>query len=175
MKFFAAALLFLAFISFTESVEDNGPNLGGREIDDEEVDDPADLFEFRQADLSKIFTLGNATFGGTGCPAGTVRTVASPEDIPGEEGVSAVSILFDQYFAETDAKRSRDYKSCVLAIPMKVKPGIQVGIFQASKTNTEFLCTRSMMLFSNLLAPNLTDRLPWKHLCPSRPWIHVAV
>jgi hypothetical protein len=131
MQFSAAALLLLAFISFTESVEDNGPNLRGREIDDEEDGERADLLsEFRTADLSEIFQLGAPTWGGTGCPEGTVQVIVSPEDIDGEEGVEAVTVIFDAYIAETDTKRNRDYKSCALAIPLKAKPGIQVGIFQ---------------------------------------------
>jgi hypothetical protein len=130
MQFSAAALLLLAFISFTESVEDNGPNLRGHKIDDEEDGEGADLLsEFRTTDITDIFQLGQPTWGGSGCPEGTVQVVASPKDIDEEEGVEAVSVLFSAYQANT-YETNRDYKSCALAIPLKAKPGIQVGIFQ---------------------------------------------
>lgn len=153
MKFTAAALLFLAFISFTESVEDNERNLRGG--GDSDGDEDADTFAFRTTtDVTDIFQLGTPTFGGTGCPDGTVQVIVSPEDIEGEEGTNAVTVLFDAYIAETSATTTRDYKSCSLAIPLKAKPGIQIGIFQASPACTLLLSKTS---FSNILAPMFAD------------------
>lgn len=144
MKLSIAALTLLVIASFTESVEDFEQNLRGiSEIDDEEDGEDADLLDVRSADITDIFQLGKPTWGGSGCPSGTSKVVLSPADIPGQKGVSAMTVIFDAYFAKTSRDRSREYKSCSLALPVKVKPGFQVAIIKASfSKNAAFLCTR---------------------------------
>ena len=68
-------------------------------------------------------TLGEPTYGGTGCPGGTVSTVLSPD-------ATSLSILFDQYFVEAGQAvgRSFDRKSCNIAIPVGVPQGLSVSI-----------------------------------------------
>lgn len=65
--------------------------------------------------------LGNPTYGGTGCPQGTANAVLAPDG-------RTLSIFYDQYRAATGGGRSFDRKSCNLAIPLDVPPGISVSV-----------------------------------------------
>lgn len=69
--------------------------------------------------------LGQAGYGGTGCPAGSASVTLSPDE-------TAVSILFDSYVAEAGytTNRSVDRKSCNITIPVQVPQGYSVSIFQ---------------------------------------------
>lgn len=65
--------------------------------------------------------LGEPAYGGTGCPAGTASVVLSPDQ-------TALSILFDQYVAESGAAKRMDRKTCNIAIPVHVPQGYSVAV-----------------------------------------------
>lgn len=65
--------------------------------------------------------LGEAQYGGTGCPVGTASVALSPD-------AKALSILFDQYVAEAGGAKSFDRKNCNIAIPVHVPNGYSVSI-----------------------------------------------
>lgn len=69
--------------------------------------------------------LGDANYGGTGCPAGSASVSVSPDQ-------KAISILFDNYVAEAGYTTGRqiDRKSCNIVIPVHVPQGFSVAIFQ---------------------------------------------
>lgn len=67
--------------------------------------------------------IADATFGGNGCPEGSVQVVSSPDE-------KTISVLFSEYIATTDPYNLRVRKSCNLALPVRVPPGISLGIFQ---------------------------------------------
>lgn len=71
------------------------------------------------------FTIDSSevTFGGSGCPQGTVSVVASPDE-------ETLSILFDSYAAMTTEDDTRDRLSCNVALPVHVPNGFSLGIFQ---------------------------------------------
>lgn len=75
--------------------------------------------------LAQQLRLGQPSYGGNGCPAGTASVMVSPS---GQE----LSILFDQFIAESgrDVGRNFDRKSCNLTVPVHVPNGYSVGIFQ---------------------------------------------
>lgn len=67
--------------------------------------------------------LGQPGYGGTGCPAGTVDAVLSPD-------AKSLSILFDEYIVEAggSTRKTFDRKSCNIAIPVHVPQGMSVSI-----------------------------------------------
>jgi hypothetical protein len=69
--------------------------------------------------------LGQPSYGGTGCPAGSASVTVSPDQ-------SAITILFDQFIAEAGQATGRrfDRKSCNLTIPVHVPNGYSVSIFK---------------------------------------------
>lgn len=69
--------------------------------------------------------LGEPSYGGTGCPAGTAAVTLSPD-------AQSVSILFDSYVAEAGYTTGRriDRKSCNIVVPVHVPQGFSVSIFQ---------------------------------------------
>lgn len=69
--------------------------------------------------------LGNAAYGGTGCPGGSASVTLSPDQ-------SALSILFDSYVAEAGGNTGKtiDRKSCNVSIPVAVPSGFSVAIFK---------------------------------------------
>lgn len=73
--------------------------------------------------LATPLRLGVPAYGGSGCPAGTASVVVSPDQ-------TAISILFDQFIAESGGSTGRrfDRKSCNLAIPVYVPGGYSVSI-----------------------------------------------
>jgi hypothetical protein len=64
-------------------------------------------------------TLGNPTYGGTGCPSGTADVALNGQTL---------SILYSQFQAEAGGARSFDRKSCNLAIPVHVPNGLSVSV-----------------------------------------------
>lgn len=74
--------------------------------------------------MAQGLRLGEAAYGGTGCPAGTASVSVSPAG-------DAVSILFDQYVAEAGRTTARriDRKSCNITIPVSVPSGYSVAVF----------------------------------------------
>jgi Domain of unknown function (DUF4360) len=68
--------------------------------------------------------LGTPGYGGSGCPAGSVSTVLSPD-------MKTLSLIFDQYEVSAGGMtgRSFDRKSCNVAIPVHVPNGYSISIF----------------------------------------------
>jgi Domain of unknown function (DUF4360) len=72
------------------------------------------------------FQLDEPTYFGSGCLPGTIVVV--PAELGGE--TTTVSVLFSDYIAATDGSTLRVRKTCNLALPVHVAPGLSVGIFQ---------------------------------------------
>jgi hypothetical protein len=70
-------------------------------------------------------TMGEPTYGGNGCPAGSVGATLSPDQ-------KSLSILFDQYVLEAGRNigKTIDRKSCNLAIPIHVPAGYSLTLFK---------------------------------------------
>ena len=77
-------------------------------------------------------TLGQPSYGGTGCPSGSASATVSPD---GQE----LSIVFDKFVAKNGRK------GCALSIPVKVPNGFQVSIYT--------------MDYRGYVAPKTTGRL----------------
>lgn len=75
--------------------------------------------------MAQSITLGQPSFGGNGCPAGTASASVT------DDGRS-VSILFDQYIVEAGRPTNRrmDRKSCNVAVPVRVPQGYSVAVFK---------------------------------------------
>ncbi|MFM6928861.1 MAG: DUF4360 domain-containing protein [Bdellovibrio sp.] len=69
--------------------------------------------------------LGQPSYGGTGCPAGSASVTLSPDS-------SAISMLFDSYVTEAGNTTGRrvDRKSCNITVPVSVPNGYSVAVFQ---------------------------------------------
>lgn len=79
-------------------------------------------------------SLGNPSYGGTGCPYGTASATLSPD-------AKSLSILFDNYVAEAGGSTGRtlDRKSCNISIPVHVPQGYSVSIFQVDYRGYNYL------------------------------------
>lgn len=73
--------------------------------------------------LADDIYLGEAGYGGNGCPAGSASVTLSPD-------AKSLSIIFDQYSAQAGRQRTIDRKSCNIAIPVHVPNGMSVSIIQ---------------------------------------------
>lgn len=75
--------------------------------------------------MAQSITLGQPSFGGNGCPAGTASATVTDDG-------KAVSILFDQYIVEAGRPTNRriDRKSCNVAVPVRVPQGYSVSVFK---------------------------------------------
>ncbi|WP_020559689.1 DUF4360 domain-containing protein [Thiofilum flexile] len=70
-------------------------------------------------------TLGDPSYGGSGCPAGSASASISPDG-------TALSILFDSFTVEAGgANSSVGRKSCNLSIPVQVPNGFSVSLIDA--------------------------------------------
>lgn len=69
--------------------------------------------------------LGEPSYGGTGCPAGTASVSLSPD-------ADEISILFDQFVAEAGHPTGRrtDRKACNLSIPLHIPQGYSATVVQ---------------------------------------------
>ena len=69
--------------------------------------------------------MGNPSYGGSGCPAGTASVSLSPSE-------DAISILFDEFSATAGGEGGKrvDRKSCNLSIPVSIPQGYSVSVFQ---------------------------------------------
>lgn len=78
-----------------------------------------------QAEAQSGLRLGEPSYGGTGCPAGSASVTLSP-------GQDAISILFDNFVAEAGNTTGRrlDRKACSISIPVQVPSGYSVAVFQ---------------------------------------------
>ena len=67
-------------------------------------------------------SVGQASYGGNGCPAGTMNVVFAPDFL-------SFSILFDQFVAEvTQTGQKRDVMACDATIPISIPNGMQMEI-----------------------------------------------
>lgn len=66
--------------------------------------------------------LGEPSYGGTGCPAGSASVSLSPDQ-------KSISLLFDQYVVEAGGSRTMDRKNCNIAVPVRVPQGYSVSVF----------------------------------------------
>lgn len=77
-----------------------------------------------QANAASV-SLGQPSYGGSGCPAGSASASVSPDG-------SALSVLFDSYTVEAGGSNPRvARKSCNLSIPVKVPNGMSVSLISA--------------------------------------------
>ena len=67
--------------------------------------------------------VGAPSFGGNGCPAGTMNVVFAPDNL-------SFSILFDQFVARAQGGREqrRDVMTCDALIPIEIPAGMQMEI-----------------------------------------------
>lgn len=77
--------------------------------------------------LDSGLEIGEVSYGGTGCPGGTLDTRVS-------EGQNTFSVYFSQFFAHAGEPSGRrtDRKVCNLAIPLHVPQGRSVAILPVS-------------------------------------------
>ncbi len=82
--------------------------------------------------------LGEPSYGGTGCPAGSASVSISPDQ-------AELSILFDQYIAEAGESSGLafDRKSCNLSVPVYVPNGYSVAIFRVDYRGFNAISTPS--------------------------------
>jgi hypothetical protein len=74
-----------------------------------------------KANLNDI-QLGNPTYGGTGCPAGSASAALSDD-------AKSLTLIFDQFQVEAGgANRGIERKNCSVAIPVHVPQGMSVSI-----------------------------------------------
>ncbi len=69
--------------------------------------------------------LGEPSYGGTGCPAGSASVSLSPDQ-------DEISILFDSFVAEAggDTRRTVDRKACELSVPLEIPQGYSATVIQ---------------------------------------------
>ncbi len=69
--------------------------------------------------------LGEPSYGGTGCPAGSASVSLSPDQ-------DEISILFDNFVAEAggDTRRTVDRKACELSVPLEIPQGYSATVIQ---------------------------------------------
>lgn len=69
-------------------------------------------------------SLGDPSYGGSGCPQGSASATLSPD-------ATALTILFDNYVAEAGgfSGKTIDRKTCNIAIPVHVPQGKSVSLF----------------------------------------------
>jgi hypothetical protein len=78
--------------------------------------------------------VGEPSYGGTGCPAGSASVTMTPDG-------TSLSILFDQYVVEAggETRRTLDRKSCNVAIPVHVPQGYSVAVIGVDYRGYNFL------------------------------------
>ena len=83
------------------------------------------VFLFSAQGFADDIRLGNPSYGGSGCPAGSASISMGLDK-------RDISILFDQYMAVAGggAGVSLDRKSCNLAIPVHVPQGYSISVFE---------------------------------------------
>ena len=102
-------------------------------------------------------TLGDPAVAGSGCPAGSIDYVLSPDK-------TSLSILFDDFIAEADAG-GRDRKNCDVAIPVKVPQGFSVSVIDMDYRGYAYLPRRSSArltteyFFAGQRGPRFTETL----------------
>lgn len=76
-----------------------------------------------QATAADVLKIGNPSYSGTGCEAGSATLSLSPDR-------SQLSVLFSNFVAESGARvgRQMDRKGCVLSLPIHVPSGFTLAI-----------------------------------------------
>jgi len=74
------------------------------------------------SDSDNVFTLGEPTMFGSGCPAESVGIISSTDG-------QTVTVLFSEYTATTSDTDLNDRVACNLAIPVSMIQGFAVGVF----------------------------------------------
>lgn len=82
--------------------------------------------------VDPVFKMGDPTFFGSGCLVNTVKIATSRDG-------QSVSIRFSAFNASTTPILNRDRKSCSLAVPVAVLPGISIGVFQVDYRGHAFV------------------------------------
>jgi hypothetical protein len=87
--------------------------------------------------------LGEAGYGGTGCPNGSASVTLSPDQ-------KTLSILFDQYVVEAGGETGRvlDRKGCNISIPVKVPHGYAISLIKVDYRGFNFLPRSAQSTFS---------------------------
>jgi Domain of unknown function (DUF4360) len=75
-----------------------------------------------------LLQVGDATFFGSGCPTPRSARVVIPAYEVGDRAF--INVSFTDFEARTSNDVLRDYKSCNMVLPMKIPPGVSVGIVQ---------------------------------------------
>src|SRR3989338_5011396 len=65
--------------------------------------------------------LGYPAYNGTGCPNGSASVALSPDR-------KSLSILFNSFMVQADARRRLDRKNCDIAVPVHVPNGLSVSV-----------------------------------------------
>lgn len=84
--------------------------------------------------------LGIPSYGGTGCPQGTVGATLSPDS-------KVLSVIFDQYMAQAGKAPMIDRKSCNLSVPVHVPNGWSVSILKIDYRGYTFVPPGAMARF----------------------------
>lgn len=71
---------------------------------------------------------GDATFAGSGCPESSVHVVSSVE----VGGALTLSAQFGEYNVSTSNETLRVRETCNVALPIRVPPGVSLGVFQVA-------------------------------------------
>ena len=73
--------------------------------------------------IQDTLLIGNPSYGGAGCPAGSASVTLSPDQ-------KSLSILFDQFTVEAGGMTGKrvDRKACNIAIPVHVPQGLSISI-----------------------------------------------
>lgn len=81
--------------------------------------------QFAWSQLLPGVRLGEPSYGGTGCPAGSASVSLSPDQ-------DEISILFDNFVAEAGGMtgRSVDRKACELSVPLHIPQGYSATVIQ---------------------------------------------
>lgn len=88
-------------------------------------------------------SLGQPSYGGSGCPDGTASAVLSPDK-------KTLSVLFDDYIVEAGgATRKRiARKSCNIAIPVHVPQGYSISLFKIDYRGYTYVPRGAMARFN---------------------------
>jgi Domain of unknown function (DUF4360) len=102
------------------------PQTGGR-LMEEQPEQEEEPQARKTQDGTTPFQFDEPVYFGSGCPKGSL--LVSIPDFPGQEKTT-VTVLFSEYIAATSGSTTRARKSCNMALPVHVEPGLSVGIFK---------------------------------------------
>ncbi len=76
-----------------------------------------------RADHLDDVELGIPVYGGTGCPGGSIAAVLSTDK-------QKLSVLFDEFYAETEPGKRWSRSGCSLAVPLHLPHGVSVSVYR---------------------------------------------